>query len=171
MESVAAGTVRGKRVLDPSPDLPLAVTSVCISDDRGIASAIVPRSSPVVIIIHGEVREVLADCDEYLIAIDVKTVDDMLLFRTHNIEQQESGRISHIIGSFILKCVLPPDLLPSGTYRLGIHTAIAGKKYLEDTYPVLEFDVIQDKLLGNIFVGTHGILTPRCDWEFLHDAD
>ncbi len=171
LQSIAVGTVRGERVLEPSPDLPFYVTSVRTSDDRDNATAVVPRSSALVITVRGEVQEVRAVSDEYLVALDVKTVDDMLLFRTHNIEQRDSGGIPHRVGPFMLKCVIPPDLLPSGTYRVGVHTAIAGKRYLQDLYPVLEFDVVQDRLLGDIFAATHGILTPRCDWVLAQDAD
>jgi hypothetical protein len=43
--------------------------------------------------------------------------------------------------------------------------------YLQDFYPVVEFDVVQDQLLGGIFAATHGILTPRCDWMQVQDGD
>jgi hypothetical protein len=89
----------------------------------------------------------------------------MLLFRTHNMEQRASGGVPQRSGPFVLRCVIPADLLPASTYRLGLHTAIAGKRYLQDLYPALEFDVVQDQLLGGIFAATHGILTPRCDWS------
>jgi len=171
LHSMAAGCVRGRRVLEPSADLPFYVTSVRTSDYRDNATAVVPRSSALVITVQGEVQEVRPASDEYLVALDIKTVDDMLLFRTHNIEQRTSGKIPHRIGPFVLKCIIPPDLLPSGTYRVGVHTAIAGKMYLQDFYPVVEFDVVQDQLLGDIFAATHGILTPRCDWMQQYDAD
>jgi lipopolysaccharide transport system ATP-binding protein len=171
LHSVAAGCVRGRRVLERSADLPFYVTSVRTSDYRDNATAVVPRSSALVITVQGEVREVRPVSDEYLLALDIKTVNDMLLFRTHNIEQRASGGIPHRIGPFVLKCVIPPDLLPSGTYRVGIHTAIAGKRYLQDFYPVVEFDVVQDQLLGDVFAATHGILTPRCDWMQGQDPD
>jgi homopolymeric O-antigen transport system ATP-binding protein len=171
LHSMAVGCVRGQRDLEPSPDLPFYVTSVGTSDYRDNATAVVPRSSALVITVQGEVQEVRPVSDEYLVALDIKTVNDMLLFRTHNIEQRASGGIPHRIGPFVLKCIIPPDLLPSGTYRVGVHTAIAGKMYLQDFYPVVEFDVIQDQLLGDIFAATHGILTPRCDWMQAQDAD
>jgi lipopolysaccharide transport system ATP-binding protein len=164
LHSVAAGCARGRRVLERSADLPFYVTSVRISDCSDNATAVVPRSSALVITVQGEVQEIRPVSDEYLLALDIKTMDDMLLFRTHNIEQRASGGIPHRISPFTLKCIIPPDLLPSGTYRVGIHTAIAGKRYLQDFYPVVEFDVVQDQLLGDIFAATHGILTPRCDW-------
>lgn len=171
LHSVAAGCVRGRRVLERSADLPFYVTSVRTSDYSDNATAVVPRSSALVITVQGEVQEVRPISDEYLLAVDIKTVDDMLLFRTHNIEQRVSGGIPHRIGPFVLKCIIPPDLLPSGTYLVGIHTAIAGKRYLQDIYPVVEFDVVQDQLLGDIFAATHGLLTPRCDWVQGQDAD
>jgi len=171
LHSMAAGCVRGQRVLEPSADLPFYVTSVRTSDYRDNATAVVPRSSALVITVQGEVQEVRPVSDEYLVALDIKTVDDMLLFRTHNIEQRTSGEIPHRIGPFVLKCIIPPDLLPSGTYRVGVHTAIAGKMYLQDFYPVVEFDVVQDQLLGDIFAATHSILTPRCNWMQQYDAN
>jgi lipopolysaccharide transport system ATP-binding protein len=171
LHSVATGCARGRRVLEPSADLPFYVTSIWTSDCRGNATAVVPRSGALVITVQGEVRETRPVSDEYLVALDIKTVDDMLLFRTHNIEQRASGRIPHRIGPFEIRCIIPPDLLPSGTYRVGVHTAIAGKRYLQDFYAVLEFDVVQDRLLGDIFAATHGILTPRCDWTQAQDAE
>jgi lipopolysaccharide transport system ATP-binding protein len=171
LHSMAAGCVRGRRVLEPSADLPFCVTAVRTSDDRDNATEVVPRSSALVITVQGEVQEVRPVSDEYLVALDIKTVDDMLLFRTHNIEQRTSGEIPHRRGPFELKCIIPPDLLPAGTYRVGVHTAIAGKIYLQDFYPVVEFDVIQDRLIGDLFAGTPGILTPRCDWMQAQDAD
>jgi lipopolysaccharide transport system ATP-binding protein len=162
--SLAAGCARGRQVLEPSVDLPFCVTSISTSDCHGNATAVVPRSSALVITVEGQVQEVRPASDEYLLALDIKTVDGMLLFRTHNIEQRASAGIPHRIGPFILRSIVPRDLLPSGTYRVGVHTAIAGKRYLQDFYPVVEFDVIQDQLLGDIFAATHGILTPRCEW-------
>jgi hypothetical protein len=132
---------------------------------------VAPRSSALVITVQGQVQQARPVSDEYLIALDIKTVDDMLLFRNHNIEQRASGGISHRIGPFELKCIIPPDLLPSGKYRVGVHTAIAGKIYLQDFYPVVEFDVIQDQLIGDISLLPNGILTPRCDWMQAQDPD
>jgi lipopolysaccharide transport system ATP-binding protein len=169
--SMAADCVRGRRVLEPSVDLPFCVTSVATSDYHGNAMPVVPRSSALVITVEGQVQEVRPASDEFLVALDIKTVDDMLLFRTHNIEQRSSAEIPHRIGPFVLRCIVPPDLLPSGTYRVGVHTAIAGKRYLQDFYPVLEFDVVQDQLLGGVFAATHGVLTPRCDWIQAQRAD
>jgi lipopolysaccharide transport system ATP-binding protein len=171
LHSMASGCVRGRRFLEPSADLPFYVTSVCTSDCRDNETAVVPRSRALVIAVQGEVREVRPGSDDYLVALDIKTVDDMLLFRTHNVEQRASGGIPHRIGPFELKCIIPPDLLPSGTYRVGVHTAIAGRMYLQDFYPVLEFDVVQDQLVGGIWAATDGILTPRCDWTQAQDAD
>jgi lipopolysaccharide transport system ATP-binding protein len=171
LHSMATGCVRGRRFLEPSAELPFYVTSVCTSDYLDNATAVVPRSSALVITVQGEVREARPVCDEYLVALDIKTVDDMLLFRTHNIEQRASGGIPHRIGPFELKCIIPPDLLPTGTYRLGVHTAIAGRMYLQDFYPALEFDVVQDQLVGGIWAATDGILTPRCDWTQAQAAE
>jgi hypothetical protein len=53
-------------------------------------------------------------------------------------------------------------------YRIGIHTAVAGKKDLEYLYPVLEFDLVQDQLLCNLFTGIAGLMTPRCDWKLTY---
>jgi lipopolysaccharide transport system ATP-binding protein len=169
--SMATGCARGRRIFEPSADLPFHVTSVHTSDYRDNETAVVPRSSALVITVQGEVQEARPVSDEYLVAVDIKTVDDMLLFRTHNIEQRASGGIPHRIGPFVLRCIIPPDLLPSGTYRVGVHTAIAGKMYLQDFYPVVEFDVVQDQLLGDIFAATDGLLTPRCDWTQAQDAE
>jgi|SoiMethySBSTD1v2_1073268.scaffolds.fasta_scaffold12853_10 homopolymeric O-antigen transport system ATP-binding protein len=171
LQDVAVGTARGKCVLEPPVDFPFFVTAVWTSDDLNLQTAVLSRSRALEITVQGEVQEARPNSDEYLIAVDIKTVDDMLLFRTHNIEQPGFGEIPHRIGPFTLKCVIPPDLFPAGTYRVGIHTAIAGKRYLQNVYPVLEFDVIQDRLLGNIFASTHGILTPRCDWIAQNDGN
>jgi len=171
LHSVATGCARGRRVLEPSIDLPFYVTSVCTSDYHDNEADVLPRSRAVVITVQGQVQEVRPVSEEYLLAIDIRTVDDMLLFRTHNIEQRASGGIPRRVGPFVLKCIIPPDLLPAATYRVGVHTAIAGKRYLQDLYPVVEFDVIQDQLLDGIWAGTLGILTPRCDWQQGQDAD
>jgi hypothetical protein len=85
--------------------------------------------------------------------------------------QQPTGGMPHRIGPFELKCIIPPNLLPSGTYRVGVHTTIAGRIYLQDFYPVVEFDVVQDQLLGDIFAATRGILTPHGDWMQAQDGD
>jgi homopolymeric O-antigen transport system ATP-binding protein len=171
LQSVAGETLRGHRVLESSPDLPFSVTSVCTADERGNVATVVPRSGALAITVQGEVREVRAHPEEYLVAVDIKTADDLLLFRTHNIEQRDSGGIPRRRGPFVLKCIIPPDLLPAGTYRVGVNTAIAGKRYLQDLYPVLEFDVVQDQLLGGIWAATHGLLTPRCDWVLAPGAE
>ena len=98
LHSMATGCLRGRRVLEPSADLPFYVTSVCTSDCRDNPTTVVPRSSALVITVQGEVREVRPVSDEYLVAVDIKTVDDRLLFRTHNIEQRASGGIPQRVG-------------------------------------------------------------------------
>lgn len=162
MTNISLGTTRGERIFKPFSELPLSVTSVRTCDQHGNTSAELSRSDSVVVVINGEIR---TPREDYIVAIDLKTVEDMLLFRSHSFEQEQSFGILGEPGSFSLKCTISPNLLPAATYRLGIITAIAGKNELQNYYPALEFDIVQTELLGNRFLGTKGILTPQCKWE------
>ena len=72
---------------------------------------------------------------------------------------------------FYLECIFPPDLFPDGTYRIGLITAKIGKEEFQKEFPALEFEVVQDQMLGKIFAGTRGLLTPKCDWRIPKYAD
>jgi lipopolysaccharide transport system ATP-binding protein len=162
MTNISASTTRGEKIFKPLSELPLSVTSVRTCDKLGNTSPELSRSDPVVVVINGEIR---IPREDYIVAIDFRTVEDMLLFRTHSFEQEQSFGILGKPGSFSLKCTIPPNLFPAATYRLGIVTAVAGKDELQNYYPALEFDIVQTELLGNRFLGTKGILTPKCKWE------
>jgi hypothetical protein len=92
-------------------------------------------------------------------------LDDTLLFRTHSFEQNDSFDILRRNGKFFVECVIPPNLFPAGTYRLGFSAVLTGKTDIQDVSSALEFDVFQDELLGGRFAGTRGILTPHCIWR------
>jgi lipopolysaccharide transport system ATP-binding protein len=164
LASAGSSIPRGRRTLEPPPHLPFTVTGVSVSDGLGEAPAVLPRSRPIVVTIRGEVHALSGDRDEYVVGLDVMTSEDWLLFRTYNIEQRETASVPDTRGPFVLRCVLPADLLVAGTYRLGVVTAIAGRRELQETYPVLEFDVVQDARVAGVFVESQGILTPRCRW-------
>jgi lipopolysaccharide transport system ATP-binding protein len=153
---------RGQKDFGASPDLPFSIISVWTSDVQNNVTAVFSRSSSIVINTHLDIRSISAN---YLVAIDIKAVDDTLLFRTHSFEQEESFKILEGKGLIHLKCILPPNLFPADKYRLGIITAIAGEKELQNVYPVLEVDVIQDQLLGDLFANIPGMLTPSCEWK------
>ncbi|HJU06175.1 MAG TPA: polysaccharide ABC transporter ATP-binding protein [Nitrospiraceae bacterium] len=168
MDKVPMALARVERNLAPSSDAPFTITAVRTMDDEDKPAAVFRRSGGVVVEIEGLVHERQTVGGEYLIAVDVKTAYDMMLFRTHNIEYRECAGIPRDRGAFILRCVLPPNLFPAGTYRIGIHTAVAGKRDLEYQYPVLEFDLVQDQLLCDLFTGIAGLLTPRCEWRLTY---
>lgn len=160
--SVSQATSHGEHVFEPSPDLPFSVSTISTCDDHGNVTQVFPRSSPIVVKIQGKIRNKSA---KYHVAIDVKTIDNTLIFRTHSFENLNSIEISQDEGDFELNCIMPPNLFPHATYRVGIITAITGKKELQNAYPVRDFDVIQNKLMGDLFIGTRGMLTPHCEWK------
>ncbi len=167
LQNIQPFTARGERTLEPASGLPFTVKAVRTCDDQLHATGVFPRSSPIFVLIEGEVHDMQGESGECLIAVDVKTTGDMMLFRTHNIEQLEAGGIRRRGGPFVLRCVIPADLFPAGTYRLGLFTAIAGGRALEYMYPVLEFDIVQDRLMVNHYTTIEGVLTPQCDWSNL----
>lgn len=164
---VSEQTRRGILQIHESEASPISVEMIQTLDESGAVCAEVPRSKPICIQIQGSVRQ---KRDDYIIAVDVKNMEDTLLFRTHSFEQSESYNILNENGNYILHCIIPADLLPAGTYRLGIIVAIAGKKEIQNIYPALELDVIQDRLLGEQFSGTRGIFTPPCVWQKVYNA-
>lgn len=149
--------------LPDAPELPLAVHRVQICGSDGAPGTLFPRSRPLVIDIEGEVRR---PDKPYIIALDVRTLDDLLLFRTHSFEQQQSFDILRHSGPFHLRCTIPADLLPSGKYLVGLVTAECGLRELQNQRSLLEFDVYQDKpLRGSDLMTCPGLLTPACHWE------
>jgi lipopolysaccharide transport system ATP-binding protein len=164
LKSFTGVLARGACSFEPSPNFPISLTALRTYDEQDNPTASVARSSCLVIKIEGQLR-VEHSTKEYLVAIDIRTMDDMLLFRTHNIEQPESGAIPSHPGPFMLKCTLPRDFLPAGIYRLGVHTTMLGERCLQDFYPVLEFEVVDDQFVGNPYANSHGLVTPRCQWS------
>ena len=165
LELMQTATARVERILAPACDLPFTITALRTCDDKGNPSAVFRRSSPIVVTIEGIVHDSASTAGEYLVAIDIKNALDTLVFRTHNIENRGAARIPLTKGNFVLNCILPANLFPAGTYRIGLHTAITGTRILQDIYPVLQFDVVQDQLFCNVFTTIAGILTPPCEWQ------
>jgi len=162
------GTVpRGARRLDPAPDLPCAVTAVATADGAARPSAVVARSEGLTVLLEGEVRQPPPDGDEYYVAVDVRTSGDVTLFRTHSVEERERAALPRVPGPFRLECRVPADLLAPGTYRLGLVTGLTGGRRLQAVAPLLEVDVVQDRLIAGVWPVTEGLLTPRCAWRAL----
>jgi hypothetical protein len=115
-----------------------------------------------VVIIKGAVR---LSGRKYHVAVDVRTMDETLLFRTHSFEHSEGFAQTSEQGAFTLRCVVPAHLLPAGTYRVGIIAAESGRTELLHEDHAVEFTVLPRELVGGVFVGTRGLLTPKCDWE------
>ena len=151
-------------VLEPVPDIPFDITYIGIADGSDTGKAMVRRSEPVVVTIKGTVRAP-ADGYRYLVAVDIRTAADVMLFRTHNIDEPNAGALPATPGAFTLTCIVPADLLPAGTYRVGILTAVAGRRFLQQLYPLLEFEVVLDQLVAEAYTTIEGMLTPRCAWR------
>jgi hypothetical protein len=41
---------------------------------------------------------------------------------------------------------------------------------VQEIYPLLEIDVVQDRLVADVWAGLVGVLTPRCEWKLLGDG-
>jgi len=162
LQSVSSDIPHGKNSFEISDSASFFVSSIRSEDKNGVVKGSFTRSEPVVLMIEGRVNNT---ANSHHIAIDLRSLEDELLFRTHSFESRDSFGNLAKKGDFTLKCTLPADLLPAATYRLGFHTAITGRKALQDVYPVLEFDIFQDELLGGMFSDTRGVLTPSCNWE------
>jgi lipopolysaccharide transport system ATP-binding protein len=167
LEVMAADRPRAERRLEVAADLPLAITGVQTTGLHGEATAVVARSSALVLVLEGVVRRPVAEPDEYFVALDVYAADGVRLFRTHNVEARWFAAVPRETGPFRLSCTVPAELLIPGTYRLGLVTGVAGRGHLQEEYPVLEVDVVQDKLLADTWTGHAGLLTPRCDWKLV----
>jgi lipopolysaccharide transport system ATP-binding protein len=165
LRSLAEASGLGTRDLRPPDSLPVAVTALRTTGPDGKPTAVVTRSAAVAVTVEGEVRRRPDPGQEYFVAIDVRGAEGELLFRTHNVEQRERASVPDRLGAFALTCVLPPDLLPAGSYRIGLVSGIAGKVELQDVPTALSLDVVQDHLLAGLWTGTSGLLTPRCEWR------
>jgi hypothetical protein len=38
---------------------------------------------------------------------------------------------------------------------------------VQEVYPLLEIDVVQDRLVANVWSGHVGVVTPRCEWKLM----
>jgi hypothetical protein len=117
--------------------------------------------------LDGHVRRPPRDDEEYFVALDVHGADDGRLFRTHNVEQRWFAAVPREPGAFRLSCTVPAELLIPGRYRLGLIVGIAGRQHVQEVYPLLEIDVVQDRLVANVWSGHVGVVTPRCEWKLM----
>lgn len=149
--------------LPAMPDAPFEVHTLRVIAGDGLAVPILPRSQPIVIELAGQVHQ----ADRRLIAaIDVKTLDDLTLFRTHSFEQELSYAILGRAGPFRLRCQIPAELLPAGKYALGLVLAERGIREFFRQRQVLQFEVYQDRpLRGSDIMSTVGLVTPACEWS------
>lgn len=162
LRSSENGVSRGINIFPPEIDLPLVIESVRTLGADGKVSSELYRSEEVVIQIQGRVQ---VASEDYVVAIDIRTLDGTLLFRSHSFEHEQSYGILAKKNAFVLECTIPPNLLPANSYWLGLVTAVAGVEEVQNVNPALEFDIVQDKLLGERFIGSRGILTPECQWR------
>jgi lipopolysaccharide transport system ATP-binding protein len=157
----SSNIARGKAVFDGDNQSSIRVTDLSTLNKDGGISSHFARDSSIIIRVKGEVAD---PSENNTVAIDVHSSRDQLLFRTHSFEQSNAFAILQEEGKFTLECAIPSNLLPPGTYRIGLKTVAFGKYEIQSAYPVLEFDVIQNELLGNMLIGIRGVLTPACTW-------
>jgi len=149
--------------LPPLPDAPFAVHRIRLVTSDGQPAAVVARSEPILIELEGEVRQ---PDRRLIIAIDVKTIDDLTLFRTHSFEQNQSYGILGQTGPFRLCCEIPAELLPAGKYNVGLVLAERSVREFFRHRQVLQFEVYQDRpLRGSDIMSTVGLVTPPCTWS------
>ena len=171
LATLAAGTPRGERVIVvPDAAAPVAIIAARTLGAQPDATDVLPRSSAMLVVLDGEVRRPPREDEEYFVALDVHGADDTRLFRTHNIEQRWFAAVPREQGRFRLSCTIPAELLIPGRYRLGLIVGIAGRQHVQEIYPLLEVDVVQDRLVADVWASLVGVLTPRCEWKLLGDG-
>jgi len=168
LQSAANKLDRGKVKLEIPLDAPFFIKTISICNDQGNIISSISKNDRIVIKIEGNSNIV---SERNMVAIDIKNNEDNLLFRTHSIEQFRFSKDVNKLGNFTLNCIIPANLLPAGTYRVGIISALTGIRELQNLQSALEFDVYQDQLLGNQFIGSRGILTPQCEWSLEKNAN
>jgi lipopolysaccharide transport system ATP-binding protein len=145
------------------PEAPFQVHRVRLITADGQPGPVVARSQPLVIELEGEVR---TPDRRLIIAIDIKTIDDLTLFRTHSFEQDQSYGILGRPGPFRLTCQIPGELLPAGKYNVGLVLAERSVCEFFRHKQVLQFEVYQDRpIRGSDIMSTVGLLTPLCSWS------
>ncbi|MBC7350814.1 MAG: ABC transporter ATP-binding protein [Thermogutta sp.] len=153
----------GECSLSMDPAMPIVVSRVRVLSENGDITTLFPRSERVVLEIEGTVNE---GGRRYIVALDIRTIDGLLLFRTHSFEQPESYRILDKKGPFVLRCYIPSEFLSAGRYEVGIVVAERGVCEFENRHRIIAFDVFQDHpLRGSDIMTTVGLVTPHCDWE------
>jgi len=153
----------GECALSMNPAAPITISHLRLLNESGNVTTLFSRSERVVFEIEGFVNEVGR---RYIIALDIKTMDGLLLFRTHSFEQPESYRILDKKGPFVLRCYIPAEFLPAGRYEVGLVVAERGVCEFENRHRVMAFDVFQDSpLRGSDIMTTVGLVTPHCGWE------
>jgi homopolymeric O-antigen transport system ATP-binding protein len=158
---------RGERRLEAPAEAAVVVTAARTLGAGGETTAVLPRSSAIVVALDGEVRRPPREDEEHFVALDVHGPDDVRLFRTHNVEQRWFGAVPRDAGPFRLTCTVPAELLVPGAHRLGLIVGVAGRHHTQEVYPLLEIDVVQDRLLADLWTGHVGVLTPRCEWKLV----
>lgn len=145
------------------PETPFQVHRVRLITADGQPGPVVARSQPLVIELEGEVR---TPDRRLIIAIDIKTIDDLTLFRTHSFEQDQSYGILGRPGPFRLTCQIPGELLPAGKYNVGLVLAERSVREFFRHKQILQFEVYQDRpIRGSDIMSTVGLLTPLCSWS------
>jgi len=163
LQRVLAVSGNGTAELADPKDAPIAVRTVRVCDEKGEIGNVFPRSRPVVIELEGEVRR---PGGRYIVAVDIRSMDDVLLFRSHSFEQEASYAILAEAGCFRLACAIPGELLPAGRYLVGVVTAERGVREFQHDRTTVEFEVFQDQpLRGSDIMSAVGVLTPACDWR------
>lgn len=145
------------------PDAPFQVQRIQLVAADGQPGLVIPRSQPFAIELEGEVR---IPNRRLIIAVDVKTFDDLTLFRTHSFEQDQSYGILQQPGPFRLRCEIPAELLPAGKYNVGLVLAERSVREFLRHKQVLQFEVYQDRpIRGSDIMSTVGLVTPHCTWS------
>jgi len=163
LQRVLSVSSAGVAELPVPKDAPFSVRVVRVCHESGEPGSFFPRSRPIVIELEGEVCR---PGGRYIAAVDIRGMDDLLLFRSHSFEQEKSYGILGDTGPFRLACVIPPELLPAGRYLVGLVTAERGVREFQHHRIIVDFEVFQDRpLRGSDIMSTAGVVTPPCDWR------
>lgn len=139
------------------------VLEVRVTDENDQPQATYFTSKPVYVTLEFELGTVSPSLS---IAIDIATVDGVVVFHTSFRDVPEHAAPRLVEGRNALRCEIPAELLNSGRYVVNLRISLHTIRWIVYSDGVLHFDVLADHSESLFLLGANrpGVVLPQINW-------
>ena len=140
------------------------LVEVRVTDEAGEPGTIFMSSQPIVVTVEFDLAR---KHSSLAVQFDLFSADNSVVFRSSHTDAPESSRPRLVLGRNAAQCVIPPGLLNSGRFSVGVQIQLHSSEMILHEQSVLSFDVIADhgESLSLNTQGRPGVIAPILPWS------